>query len=437
MRHCRCRLGGAAAVDWAALPLNTCSLQCHFVSNAKMGKRAQEHRYYARGDATHGPRRCAVGGLSRISRQRVAVAFGHEGEDLDIADTSHLLVNVDAPLRSGGSIQVAFYDPVRMVQHVIDHSRALRKAYGEKLQEHPSPWRIVLGFDEQTPGSKVNHNNQRKNMCMMFNFLELGADVLEVDATWFVPMVIRPTLFEKLDGGWSNVLKHFLRRMLLGPQSFTAAGVLVPVFLQVETSYQLQASLGSLLTDGEGWMKALQWNGHSSMRPCWRHANVFKKNAGMVDTALGYVDITCSDVRSLRLWKPAQFFRTLDEVLEARRSLGAGEHGWTNTRLKAVIKSAGFSPTPTGLLADLDLRRQVDFLRVCAYDWMHTTFQDGWMSNAMWLISEAISIARRGNTLCEDFIAHLRACQFPLSRASAKRTLERLFDPLMVRKHNN
>ena len=105
---------------------------------------------------------------------------------------------------------LTFYDPVRLVQHMLDHSLGLRKAYSEKLQQHPSPWRIVLGFDEQTPGSKVNHNNQSKHVVLMFNFIELGADILEIDSTWFVPIVIMPKLFEKVDGGWSWILKTFL-----------------------------------------------------------------------------------------------------------------------------------------------------------------------------------------------------------------------------------
>ena len=376
----------------------------------RMGKRAR--KCYARGDPNTGPRKQALGGLSASKRKLIAAAFGDEGEELRLSDSSHLLVEVDAPLTSGGSRQIAFYDPVKLVQHLLDHSPGLRKAYGEKLQQHPWPWRMVLGFDEQTPGSKVNQNNQRKNMCVMFNFIELGADILEMDVTWFVPVVIRPKLFETLDGGWSFVLKSFLRRALLGPQSFTVGGVMVPVHAHVDTCCNLQASLGVLLTDGEGWMKALQWNGHGSMRPCWRHANVFRKDSGMADTALGYVDITCSDPRSLRPWQAQQFFETLDHVLEARRRLGARERGWTQARLNDVIKSAGFWPTPTGMLADLDLRREVDFLRTCTYDWMHTAVQDGWMSNAMWLASEAVSTARRGNDLCADFIAHLRGCQF-------------------------
>ena len=199
--------------------------------------------------------------------------------------------------------------------------------------------------------------------------------------------------------GSSNL---FFKRMLMGPQSFTVAGVMVCLH---ESVHHMQASLGVVVTDGEGWMKGLQWNGHGSMRPCWRHANVFRKDAGMVDAALGYVDITCSDPLSLRPWTPAQLARTLDQVLDARDRLATRERGWSQARVNRVIKHAGFCPTPTGLLVDLDLRRQVDFLRICAYDWMHTTFQDGWMSNAIWLVIEAISTTKR-DAECEALITH-------------------------------
>jgi hypothetical protein len=400
-----------------------------------MGKRARGvQQYYAQGDADHGPVKQALSSASRATRRNVGRAFGQERE-YAITDTSHLMVSVDVACTGGGSFKFEFYDPVRLVQHVIDHSPALKTLYAEKLEERPGPWRIVLGFDEQTPGSKVNHDNKRKNMCVMFNFLELGADVLETDATWYIPVVLRPKLFKTVDGGWSCILKHFLRRMLLGPQSLTVAGVMVQVNLPVETCHNLQASISTCLTDGEGWMIALQWNGHASMRPCWRHANVFKKDGGMTDIALGYVDITCSDPLRLRRWAPVQWYRTIDAVLEARRKLDAGEAGWNKKRLLTLIKDAGFCPTASGLLADMELRRQVEFLSVCAYDWMHTAFQDGFMSNAMWLVVRAISTAKRGNQLCEDVVTHLAACQFPLSKTSFRYSLKHLFAPLMVKKH--
>ena len=78
--------------------------------------------------------------MSESGRRRVQAAFGHGGDDdLRIADTSHLLVNADLPLAAGGSKPISFYDPVRLVQHVIDHSPALNKVYGETLQARTVP----------------------------------------------------------------------------------------------------------------------------------------------------------------------------------------------------------------------------------------------------------------------------------------------------------
>ena len=36
------------------------------------------------------------------------------------------------------------------------------------------------------------------------------------------------------------------------------------------------------------------------MMPCFGHCNVFKKGSGMVDEALGFVDITCSELERLK-----------------------------------------------------------------------------------------------------------------------------------------
>ena len=138
-----------------------------------------------------------------------------------------------------------------------------------------------------------------------------------------------------------------------------------------------QAALQTLLTDGEGWQKALQWSGHGSMRPDWQHANVFKKDSGMIDPTKGYVDITCSDPRKLRPWTQEAFFKTIDAVLAARRRRDVRARGWTKARLDQVTKTTGFAPTLTGLLAGEDLRQVIDFLETCSYDSMHTLFQWG------------------------------------------------------------
>ena len=83
-----------------------------------------------------------------------------------------------------------------------------------------------------------------------------------------------------------------------------------------------------------GIMKCSQWNGHGSMGPRFGPCNVLKKNAGMDDEALGFMDITCSGHARLKGWTPA-----VESVLETRRLLARRET--TKGRWEKVIKAAG------------------------------------------------------------------------------------------------
>ena len=72
----------------------------------------------------------------------------------------------------------------------------------------------MLGCDEHTPGSKVVSVNRRKNMALVFNFVELGPDILECDASWYVPVIARAQVFKKLPGGWSAAMLRAILRQL-------------------------------------------------------------------------------------------------------------------------------------------------------------------------------------------------------------------------------
>ena len=56
----------------------------------------------------------------------------------------------------------------------------------------------MLGCDEHTPGSKEGSDNRRKNMDLVFifTFVELGPDILECDASWYVPVIARGQVFK-------------------------------------------------------------------------------------------------------------------------------------------------------------------------------------------------------------------------------------------------
>ena len=157
----------------------------------------------------------------------------------------------------------------------------------------------------------------------------------------------------------------------------------------------------------------------------------------MVDEALGFVDITCSELARLREWTPAQFQNHVALVLEERRRRARGEI--SQGHLKNVIKAAGFAPTDEGLLADPDLLMGGALLRRWQYDWMHCAFQAGFMSEAMWLVFKNIAILKFGSIGAggDSMIGYLRQCQFPQCRRSVGRGLHHLFAPEMLKKHKS
>ena len=56
----------------------------------------------------------------------------------------------------------------------------------------------MLGCDEHTPGSKVVSVNRRKNLALALNFVEMGPDILECDASWYVPVIARGQVFKEV-----------------------------------------------------------------------------------------------------------------------------------------------------------------------------------------------------------------------------------------------
>ena len=75
-------------------------------------------------------------------------------------------------------------------------------------------------------------------------------------------------------------------------------------------------------------------------------------------------------------------------------------------------------------------------VEVWNYDVMHTCYQDGWMSCSLWLIASNVTrIVHNGNYAA--LIRYLKSCQYPSSKASSGRSLSKLFDSKMVRKHDN
>ena len=131
------------------------------------------------------------------------------------------------------------------------------------------PWRLVVAFDEFTPGSLHKPQNLRNAMVLAHSFLDLGQSALCQELTWMLPIVVRCSKIKNVQGGWSHMLKLFLRRLLFGPHGLCTAGVALTTKQGGETiTVCLTAQLWALLGDGDGSRSCFNWKVANGLKPC-------------------------------------------------------------------------------------------------------------------------------------------------------------------------
>jgi hypothetical protein len=291
--------------------------------------------------------------------------------------------------RDGGGDPVPWElcDPNLLLARLVAESPVLQNWFQSALQQRPcsaeQPWRLLVGFDEFVPGNKLRVDNSRKCMNLSFSFVELGS-ALSCDLAWFTPVSVRKTVMQQVDGGWSCMLKEYLKLHLLSPGGLeSAAGVALD--LGGGKVAVLHAKVHQILSDGDGLRIAMDWMGHASTKPCWKHYNVFRKGSRLVDATdpdEEGVDITCADPLLFKAWPESEFRVAIDVVVEAHEKHVRGET--TKANIDAVRRGLGFKATKKSLLADIPLRGCFESQEVLRYDWVHTFLAHGIVTGEAW-----------------------------------------------------
>ena len=238
-------------------------------------------------------------------------------------------------LTDGSEEQWDLCEPNLLLGRVIETCPALAEVYGQLANEHEptpeDPWRLIVCFDEYTPGNKLKVDNRRKTMVLSYNFLDLGA-FLEQDATWMSPVMVRTNRFKHVQGGWSAMLTQYLLVHLLGSHGLATAGAVVMVGGQ---PLHIFARLEVLMSDGDGLRMALSWRGANAVKPCFRHVNCVSKRSHIATfpgaAQRNIVDITCSDHRRFEKAKAgylagcAELANETQNMFDAER-LGKGRY---------------------------------------------------------------------------------------------------------------
>jgi len=327
--------------------------------------------------------------------------------------------------KNGGAVEWSFCDPGRLLQYMVEICPKLQAIFAAAANCHRDSefWAVVIEFDEFVPGNKLALNNRRKCMSMCFTFLELGRRFLSIPCVWMFPVVVRSSLYNSIDGGWSNFLRIFLKRMFLSANGFETAGV---VLMLNNQPFLLKAKLRHLLSDGDGLRVSLNWRGASSLRPCWRHWNVLLKGSAIEEHSDQLVDVTCSDPRLFKRQDDAS--RSQDLALVEAAALRLEANRLTQTLHDKICMSRGLTYNRYGVLWDPCTRAMIT-QDVVIIDWVHSVLCDGSFSCEAHLVLESSErVVHKGFNHVESFLKD--GWNLPAHRNTYKGVLYHIFDDI-------
>ena len=249
-----------------------------------------------------------------------------------------------------------FFDPNRLVAHLVEASPKLSSAFAAVASRHPCssgrPWHLCVVWDEFVPGNVLSSTNARKTMVLSLSFLELGQEKLWHEECWFSPVVVRSKIISRAKGGWSGMLRAYLNAHLLSATGISTSGL--PLMLNGQP-FMLFAKLSHMLADCDGHRLAFEWKGASGLKCCMRHWNVLKLDSDLAGRDPTFVEIDCSDPGRFRLSTASDIAEQADAILEMRRRVSSRLA--PKVRLEKLEKVCGLGCTERGLLADFNLRR--------------------------------------------------------------------------------
>ena len=152
--------------------------------------------------------RISINGLSRLLKK----LSGKDDDPAEITIAMHLAeLNSAAFETLGWEVPVLLtdgrqwiwrlLDPCKTLAAILEKSPGMQALYAQAWRRTPptpaTPWRIVLGFDEFTPGNKQSLDQTRKTMVVSYSFLELGQAALSRGRVWVTFACIRSVMIKE------------------------------------------------------------------------------------------------------------------------------------------------------------------------------------------------------------------------------------------------
>ena len=318
----------------------------------------------------------------------------------------------------GGTFELPFACPCLAIPQMVDKCPQLSRRWERALLTYPpslADWRLVIAFDEFSPGNPLAPLNRRKTMVCSLTFLELQP--LHNDAIWFTPLVIRGLIYKSIDGGWARVFSDFLEHLMLGPSGLATAGMALRVAGQ---HYLVRAKIHAILSDGEGLQRAFNWKGASSLKPCMLCWNIWSR-CDIADRGDGHEEISCHQPALFKRTGTRGMHKAADSLVAAWRRRSRGEA--TKKFCEDLEKVCGFTANANGVLSRTSLRQLLDVSKVVTYDWMHNLLAGGTFTQEVELFLHAAGVKSRS---IQDFLSD-KKWRWPAWTAGSPASMSNIF----------
>ena len=347
-------------------------------------------------------------GVPEGSSQRGALRAGRDLEITEdtpygpILQTFNVLTKADVPK------QLPFAHPFASLWTAVSACEPFGTFLQQQLLQKPptvdSPWNLVLYSDEVTPGNPLSTNNKRKFHAIYWSFLELGANALSREESWFCIVSEYSTWINTIHAGLSQafaaVIKTFFEP---GGFDMQHGGINLPF---ATGDIRLWAKLGVVIQDGGAHKSVWSSRGDSASKFCLLCKNLFTSSSRICDQD-GANLLVCDKILLDEL-EPATDadLRTNARFLEAKSAT------MEKDAFIELQQSMGMTHHKLAVLLDRSLDQVLRPTEVYMHDWMHTLYVDGVVNLSVYLLFEAF-INKNMKNIYQAFSDYVSNWQWP------------------------
>lgn len=316
-----------------------------------------------------------------------------EARDEAIAtDTAYgkLLQHITVIDKHDNPMEIMVACPFSTFCHFVNQSttageNSFRAFLRQKLAEQPPtvehPWNVILYSDEVTPGNVLAPINNRRFHIIYWTFMELGANALSREESWFPLLIEFSSTVNQLHAGLSQVFKECIKQFFQpGGLNMSTSGLLIEFPDGVDV--RIWAVLGGILQDGGAHKYVWHIRGDGASKLCMLCRNLFTEASNVVESD-GTRLLRCNCIRLEEL------IPMTGVDLRTNARFLAGQVGEMRVEdFRELQQSIGLTHHPHALLLDRELDTIFDPCEVYQHDPMHGLFNDGAVNLVVYLLFE-------------------------------------------------